>query len=49
MNPIIGTAALFVFAALAFVAGYGVGVRDTEKRWSDAVNRAEDSRKRSQL
>lgn len=36
-----------VFAGIGWVLGANWGIRDTERRWSEAVARANDSRARA--
>lgn len=38
--------AMVCLAVVNLYVGYNAGVKDTEKRWSDAVARAEDSQQR---
>ena len=46
LSLLIGYGAVAVtFYFVGHVRGYYVGIGDTEKRWSEAVNRAEERRK----
>jgi hypothetical protein len=35
----------FLLGLFFFLLGYDIGVKDTERRWSDAVNRSQASQK----
>ena len=45
MWTLIGIVVSVLLFIVAWFAGYSIGVRDTEERWSEAVGRAEDRRR----